>query len=98
MLHLVCNILCNVYVYYDVTQMILIISIRRTSLIISKFWNWLSLLQMKKLLGIIVIIIIFLIMALYFLDGLEYTDAEREWCKEHRPLLPIQMCAKEFGY
>jgi len=53
---------------------------------------------MKKLLGIIVIIIIFFIMALYFLDGLEYTDAEREWCKEHRPLLPIQMCAKEFGY
>ena len=21
-----------------------------------------------------------------------------EWCKEHRPLLTIKMCAKEFGY
>jgi len=53
---------------------------------------------MKKLLGIIVIIIIFFIMALYLLDGLEYTEAEKEWCKEHRPFLPIEMCAKEFGY
>ena len=53
---------------------------------------------MKKLLRITAIIIILLIVALYFLDGLEYTEAEREWCKEHRPLLPIQMCAKEFGY
>ena len=53
---------------------------------------------MKKLLRITAIIIIFIIAALYFLDDLEYTEAEREWCKEHRPLLPIQMCAKEFGY
>ena len=29
---------------------------------------------------------------------IRYTEAEREWCKEHRPLLPIEMCAKEFGY
>ena len=54
---------------------------------------------MKKLLQIIaIIIILFILAALYFLDGLEYTEAEREWCKEHRPLLPIEMCAKEFGY
>ena len=53
---------------------------------------------MKKLLQIIAIIIIFIIAVLYFLDGLEYTEAEREWCKKHRPLLPIEICAKEFGY
>ena len=53
---------------------------------------------MKKLFKITAIIIIFIIAALYFLDGLEYTETEREWCKEHRPLLPIQMCAKELGY
>jgi hypothetical protein len=53
---------------------------------------------MKKLLKITAIIIIFIIAALYFLDGLEYTEDEREWCKEHRPLLPIDICAKEFGY
>jgi len=53
---------------------------------------------MKKLLRITAIIIILLIVALYFLDDLEYTEAEREWCKEHRPLLPIEICAKEFGY
>ena len=53
---------------------------------------------MKKLLLIITIIMIFIMGALYFLDGLEYTEAEREWYKEHRPLLPIEICAKEFGY
>ena len=52
----------------------------------------------KKLLQIIVIIILFIFAALYSLDDLEYTEAEREWCKEHRPLLPLKACAKEFGY
>ena len=60
--------------------------------------NYLSVLQMKKLLRITTIIIILIIAALYFLDGLEYTEAEKEWCKEYRPLLPIEICAKEFGY
>ena len=53
---------------------------------------------MKKLTQITAIIILFIIASLYFLDDLEYTEAEREWCKEHRPLLPIEICAKEFGY
>jgi hypothetical protein len=53
---------------------------------------------MKKLFFIIAFTMISIFSVLYFLDGIEYTDAEREWCKEHRPLLPIQMCAKEFGY
>ena len=54
--------------------------------------------SLKKLIQIAAITIIFIITALYFLDGLEYTEAEKKWCKEHRPLLPIEMCAKEFGY
>ena len=53
---------------------------------------------MKKFIQITAIVIIFITAALYFLDGLEYTEAEREWCKEHRPLLAIEICAKEFGY
>ena len=53
---------------------------------------------MKKVLQIAAIIIIFIIAILYFLDGMEYTEAEKEWCKEYRPLLPIEICAKEFGY
>jgi hypothetical protein len=52
----------------------------------------------KKLIQIISTIIIFIIAILYLIDGLEYTEDEREWCKEHRPLLPIEICAKEFGY
>ena len=54
--------------------------------------------SMKKIIQITAIIIIFIITVLYLIDGLEYTEAEREWCKEHRPLSPIEMCAKEFGY
>ena len=53
---------------------------------------------MKKLIKIIAIIIIFIMAALYYLDDLEYTEAEKEWCREHRHLLPIEICAKEFGY
>ena len=53
---------------------------------------------MKKYFRIIVFLILVIITILYFLDGLEYTEAEKEWCKEHRPLLPIEICAKEFGY
>jgi len=52
----------------------------------------------KKLIQIISTIIIFIIAVLYLIDGLEYTEAEKEWCKEHRPLLPIEICAKEFGF
>ena len=54
--------------------------------------------NMKKLIQIIAIIILFIIAVLYLIDGLEYTETEREWCKEHRPLLSIEICAKEFGY
>ena len=53
---------------------------------------------MKMLIKIISTIIIFTIAVLYLIDGLEYTEAEKEWCKEHRPLLPIKVCEKEFGY
>jgi hypothetical protein len=53
---------------------------------------------MKKLIQIISIIIIFFLTVLYLLNDLEYTEAEREWCKEHRPFLPLKACAKEFGY
>ena len=53
---------------------------------------------MKKLIQTILIVILFVIVALYFLEDLEYTESEKEWCKENRPLLHIQMCAKEFGY
>ena len=52
----------------------------------------------KKLIQIFAIIIIFIIAVLYLLDDLEYTEAEKAWCKQHRPLLPIEICTKEFGY
>ena len=53
---------------------------------------------MKKLIQIITIIAITLFTLFYFLDSLEYSDAEKVWCMEHRPSLPIKICAKEFGY
>ena len=52
---------------------------------------------MRKLIQIIAIIIIFIIAALYFLDGLEYTEAEKEWCKEHRPYCLLRYAQKSLG-
>ena len=60
--------------------------------------NRLVYIKMKKYFRIIAFLILVMITILYFLDGLEYTEAEKEWCKKHRPLLPIEICAKEFGY
>ena len=60
--------------------------------------NRLVYIKMKKYFRIIAFLILVIITILYFLDGLEYTEAEKEWCKEHRPLLPTEICAKEFGY
>ena len=84
----------NVYT----TSNMLRISKWHTNLIISKYWIGLIISQMKKPLRISTIIIILIITALYILADQEYTEDEREWCKEHRPLLPIGICAKEFGY
>jgi hypothetical protein len=53
---------------------------------------------MKRIISIIVILITLIVITLYFLDGLEYTEDEKEWCKEHQPLLTMKTCAKEFGY
>ena len=53
---------------------------------------------MNKLLQTITILIVTLFFLLYFLDGLEYSEAEKEWCMEQRTYLPINVCAKEFGY
>jgi len=41
-------------------------------------------------LGIAVLIVIF--------DQSSYTEEEIEWCATERPLLPIELCAREFGY
>lgn len=35
---------------------------------------------------------------LFFFDHNDYSDEEIQWCEEYRPLLPIDTCAREFGY
>jgi hypothetical protein len=42
-----------------------------------------------------------LFVAISFLFSFEhndYSDEEIQWCEEYRPLLPIDTCAREFGY
>lgn len=47
-------------------------------------------LTLLMFLGIVALIVIF--------DQSIYTDEEIEWCATERPLLPMYICAKEFGY
>jgi hypothetical protein len=45
--------------------------------------------------GLLLIVVVLL---LIFFDLSSYSEEEIEWCKEYRPLLPIDICAREFGY
>ena len=45
--------------------------------------------------GLFVIVVVLLLM---FFDLSSYSEEEIEWCKEYRPLVPIDICAREFGY
>ena len=45
--------------------------------------------------GVLFIVVLLLLM---FFDLSSYSEEEIEWCKEYRPLLPIDLCAREFGY
>jgi len=31
-------------------------------------------------------------------DKANYTQEELDWCAAERPVLPMEICAKEFGY
>ena len=39
-----------------------------------------------------------IVIVVLFLDKTNYTQQEIEWCATERPLLPIELCAREFGY
>lgn len=55
--------------------------------------NWL-----KGAIGTIIFLIVVILFVLMFFDQSNYSKPEIEWCQEHRPLVSMKVCAKEFGY
>jgi hypothetical protein len=54
---------------------------------------------MKKIsLAVVPSLLLAAISFLFFFEHNDYSDEEIQWCEEYRPLLPIDTCAREFGY
>ena len=41
---------------------------------------------------------VLIIVGVILWDNSAYTQEEIDWCNEHMPLIPIDICSKEFGY
>ena len=54
-----------------------------------------TIISLASVAGLLLIVVVLLLM---FFDLSSYSEEEIEWCKEYRPLLPIDICAREFGY
>ena len=48
-----------------------------------------------KLLQLTSLLVMFIIAALYLSDNLEFTEFEKEWCNNVRPLRPTQICEND---
>lgn len=48
-----------------------------------------------KLLQLTSLLVMFIIAALYLSDNLEFTESEKEWCNNERPLRPTQICEND---
>ena len=54
-----------------------------------------TMISLASVAGLFLIVVLLLLM---FFDLSSYSEEEIEWCKEYRPLVPIDICAREFGY
>ena len=52
----------------------------------------------KIVLATVLSLLLAAISFLFLFDHNDYSDEEIQWCEEYRPLLPIDTCAREFGY
>ena len=50
--------------------------------------------------GIVTTLVVFtlILVCIILWDNSAYTQDEIDWCNEHMPLVPINICSKEFGY
>ena len=53
---------------------------------------------LKGVIATTIFLIVAILFALEFFDQTSYSETEIEWCQEHRPLISMKVCAKEFGY
>ena len=47
---------------------------------------------------ITLLVLVLIIVGVILWDNSAYTQEEIDWCNEHMPLIPIDICSKEFGY
>jgi len=53
---------------------------------------------LKSSLGLTIIILVLIVVMAILFDKSNYTQEEIDWCAAERPLVPLDICAKEFGY
>lgn len=48
--------------------------------------------------GLALFMLVSVVLIVLLFDKSTYTQDEIEWCAAERPLLPIALCARKFGY
>jgi hypothetical protein len=48
--------------------------------------------------GLALFMLVTIVALVLLFDKYNYTQEELEWCAAERPLLPMEICAREFGY
>lgn len=53
---------------------------------------------LTSIIGLTILMFLGIVLLIFKFDKSSYTEDEKEWCATERPLLPMDICAKEFGY
>ena len=48
--------------------------------------------------GLALFMLVSIVALVLLFDKAKYTQEELDWCAAERPVLPMEICAKEFGY
>ena len=48
--------------------------------------------------GLALCMLVTIVTLVLLFDKYNYTQEELDWCAAERPLLPMEICAREFGY
>jgi hypothetical protein len=53
---------------------------------------------LKSVSGLALLTLIAIVLTVLLFDKSAYTQEEIDWCAAERPLVPMDICAREFGY
>jgi hypothetical protein len=54
--------------------------------------------RLKSSSGLALYTLVTIVLLVLLLDKSNYTEEELDWCAAERPLLSMEICAREFGY